>query len=79
MQLIIENKTFVPQLVWLSLPDDLREEIIILKSREIFCVEKESLSTGVSVWDRSQAYDLGARDKRRMSKNFRIYLVKKNG
>lgn len=75
MKLMITNKTFVPQLVWLSSPDTLSEELLVLKSRETRCVAGTSALRDVTVWDRSVEYRLGQADRKRMRNHFRIQMM----
>lgn len=75
MQLMITNKTFIPQLIWISSPDTLTEEVVLLKSRETRCVKGNSSLRDVTVWDRSVDYRLGQLDKKRMSRHFSIKTI----
>lgn len=75
MKLMITNKTFVPQLVWLSSPDTLSEELLVLKSGETRCVAGTSALRDVTVWDRSVEYRLGQSDRKRMRNHFRIQMM----
>lgn len=75
MQLIITNKTFIPQLVWISSPDTLTEEVLLLKSRETKCVQGNSSLHDVTIWDRSVEFRLGHTDKKRMQRHFSIKTI----
>lgn len=75
MQLMITNKTFIPQFVWISSPDTLTEELIFLKSRETKCVKVTVSLRNVTVWDRSVEYRLGQCDQKRMRQHFRIEML----
>lgn len=75
MQLIITNKTFVPQLVWLSDSVSLSEELVLLKAGETKQMNRVCSSSDVTVWDRSSAYCLGFTDRKRIRSHFSVLMV----
>jgi len=79
MKLMIQNKTFVPQLVWMSSPDQLTEEVLVLKSRETRCLSCQNALGDVTVWDRSSEYRLNDTDRKRRVNYFGIFVVDEMG
>lgn len=77
MQLIIENKTDICQLVWISsVACSDSEEVVLLRARERKCLETEvSSRQDVTVWDRSPAFPLCQKDIKRMRQHFAISMV----
>lgn len=77
MQLYIENKTDICQLVWLSsITCPSREEVVFLKAHERKCLNQQvSCREEITIWDRSPTFRLCHRDCKRMREHFTISMV----